>query len=45
MEGNEFRKTEVASVAKHKELKEEERGNKPNTARMLTHEKVYIPYG
>ena len=45
MAGKELRKTKVVSIAKQKELKKEGRGNKPNTVRMLTDEKVNIPYG
>ena len=45
VEGKELRKTKEALVAKHKELKKEGKGNKPNAARMLTDEKVDILYG
>jgi len=45
MEGQRFRKTKEALVAKQKELEKERKGNKPNAARMLTDEEVDILYG
>ena len=42
MEWKELKKTKEALVTKQKELKKEGKGNKPNAARMLTHEEVKI---
>ena len=42
MEGKNFRKTRDGLVAKEKEPEKEGKGNKPNSARMLTDEEVDI---